>query len=311
MTFTASTTTATAHRPRRKRPNPFPLILLSPALVALTVLSGYPIARMVVNAFQEYGRAQLMGVPPKWVGIANFTKVLTGTNFPAALGRSLGLMAACVTLTITLGTLVAILMTKLNRFFRLFLSIGLLAAWSIPPMTGTYLWSWIFDTDFGLLNYVLTKLTGHQWLGHQWLLNPLSFYIVLTIIIVWGAIPFVAFTLYAAISGIPGEVLEAASLDQAGPARRFFLIQLPYVRSVYAVLVVLSVIWDLNVFDQVYALQGVGGLVEKTSNLGVWIYQQGTASGSIGTASAAGIIMVILMLAMSIVYVRQSLRDGE
>jgi len=314
-----------------------PLILMAPAVLTFCLLSGYPIVRLVVNSFQKYGRAQLMGVPPEWVGGTNYAQAITNSNFPIVFVRTFVFMVIAVTLTIVLGSLVAMLMMKLNKFFRLFLSVGLLLAWAIPPLTAVIVWGWMIDSDYGVINYSLTQVGGTKfvallnnlfdfvhrhvhwfglhlptnWMGHQWLLNPVSFFAVLIVIIVWSGIPFIAFTVYAALTGIPGEVKEAAAIDQAGPVRRFFLIELPYVRSVFLVLIVLSVIWDLTVFTQVVALQSSGGLAEQTSTLGVWIYNQGSASGNIGLSSAAAVIMVILMLAISILYVRQTLNEGE
>jgi N,N'-diacetylchitobiose transport system permease protein len=89
------------------------------------------------------------------------------------------------------------------------------------------------------------------------------------------------------------------------------MIHVPFVKQVIVVLVVLSVIWDLRVFAQVYALQGIGGIAEKTSTLGVWIYQKGTATGDYGVSAAAAVIMVIMMLAISFTYVRQTIEEDD
>lgn len=294
---------------RRKRFSVTPLVLLMPALIFLVGLSGYPIVRLFINSFQTYGRAQLMGAPAPWVGWRNYVSILTSSSFLQVALRSFLFMVVAVTLTIVLGTLISILMTKLPRFFRLLTTVGLLLAWAMPALTATIVFGWMLDTDYGVINYLLTKITGHDWIGHQWLLNPVSFYAVLAMIIVWQGIPFVAFTVYAAMTGISGEVIEAAQIDQAGPIKRFFLIELPYIRPVLTVLIVLSVIWDLRVFAQVYALQGIGGIAEQTSTLGVWIYQQG--SSNVGLSSAAAVIMLLIMLIISVAYVRQTLSEGD
>jgi len=280
-----------------------------PAMAVLCVFTLYPIGRLFVNAFQEYGRAQLMGAPPKWIGFANFVRAITQSNLLMVTLRTFVFMVAAVLCTVVLGTLIAILMTKLNRFFRMLTSIGLLLAWAMPALTATIVWGWMIDTNFGVINYLLTKVTGHNWIGHQWLLNPVSFFFVLGIVIVWQGIPFISFTIYAAITGVPPELTEAAAIDQAGPVKRFFLIQFPYVRSVFVVVIVLSIIWDMNVFTQVIPLQALGGVSDSTSTLGVWIYQQGNSN--VGMSAAAGIFMLILMLIISVFYVRQTLREGE
>ena len=306
----AATDTDLAHR-RSRRFNATPLFFLLPALAILLIFSAYPIVRLFISSFQEYGLAQASGMkPPAFIGWANYAKAFFQSDFWLVTLRTVVFMVVTVFLTIALGTLVAILMTKLNKGFRTVLSIGLLLAWAMPQLTYTIVWGWIVDTQYGVLNYVLSQITGHDWTGHQWLLNPLSFYGILVIIVVWAGIPFIVFTVYAAISGIPQELTEAASLDRAGPVRRFFLIELPYVRSVFIVVIILSIIWDMNVFTQVIPLQVLGGTSDQTSTLGVWIYQQG-GNGSIGLSAAAGVIMLLMMLVISVFYLRQTLKDSE
>ncbi len=223
-----------------------------------------------------------MGVPAEWVGLDNYVQVLTDVDgFWTVLLRSFVLMVIWVALTMLLGTLVALLMMRLNKGFRLLVSVGLLLAWAMPPLAGTIVWGWLFDTEYGVVNNFLTKITGNNWMGHPWLLDPMQFFLILTLIIVWGAVPFVAFTLYAGLTQVPGEVLEAAQLDGATPFQRFRLIMVPYVRSIYTVLIVLSIIWDLRVFTQVYALQGIGGDREKRRTRSActstrWAWRRGT-----------------------------------
>ncbi|MBL0885076.1 carbohydrate ABC transporter permease [Myceligenerans indicum] len=299
-------------RPRRRRRLPtVPWLLLSASILILGVLTGYPVVRMLVMSFQEYERAQVMGMPAEWVGFDNYTAILTDSAFWAVLGRSILFMLVAVVLTMVLGTLIALLMMRLGKGLRLLVSVGLLLAWSMPPLSSTTIWGWIFDTQYGLVNNLLTRFTGERWFGHSWLLDPLGFFTILTFIIVWGAIPFVAFTMYAGLSQIPGEVLEAAQLDGAGAFARFRLVMLPYVRTIVTVLVVLSMIWDLKVFPQVYALQDIGGDRQKTNTIGVYIYQMGMGQGHFGTASAIAFVFVAIMLLLSIYYVRRTMKEEE
>ena len=295
----------------KKKSEPFPYVLLVPALGVLGVLVGYPVVKLVITSFQKFTRAQAFGAPPEWSGFTNYIKVLKSADFWVVLARSFAFMIVAVTLTIVLGTLIALLMMQLKKGFRLLLSIGLLLAWAMPALTAVIVWGWMFDTQYGVINFVLSKITGSDWQGHSWLLNPISFYAVLIIIIVWQGIPFVAFTLYAGLTQVDGAIMEAAQIDGASAVKRFFQVQMPITRSIFTVLIVLSIIWDLRVFAQVYALQGIGGIAAETSTLGVWIYQQGSSSGDFGLSAAAAVIMVFIMLAISFTYVRQTLREED
>lgn len=285
--------------------------LLLPSLIILCVMVGYPAVTMVIQSFTDYTvKNKVQGTAPNFIGFQNFIDLFTKSDFPAVLMRSLTLMVVLTTLIVTIGVLVAVLMTRLGRVWRIVVSIGLLLAWAMPPLTATVVWGWIFDTQYGVVNWALNTLTGtSQWTNHSWLLEPLSFYFVLTIIVVWQGIPFVAFTTYAGLGQVPTEVLEAASLDGASGLRRFRLIVFPYVRSILTVVLVLQIIWNLRIFTQVYALQSRGGVAADTNVLGTYLFRQGV--GEFGSTAAIGVFMVILLLALSWGYVRTTLKEEE
>lgn len=296
--------------PRRRRPRTLtPALLLVPTGVVLLAIIGWPLLQLVIISFQEFGRAQIFGAPAPWVGLDNYVAVLSDPVFWNVLGRSILFAAANVALTMVLGTLVALLMTRLTRFFRLLVSVGLLLAWAMPALTAVVVWGWMFDTQYGVINYVLSQLPGVDLIGHSWLIEPLSFFAVATIIITWQSVPFVAFTVYAGLTQVPDEVLEAAQLDGAGSVARFRLIVFPYLKSIFLVVTILQVIWDLRVFTQIYALQGIGGIREQTSTIGVYIFQTSLGTGDFGAGGAIAVILVIIMMTISIYYVKKSIQE--
>jgi N,N'-diacetylchitobiose transport system permease protein len=288
-----------------------PWAMLVPAVVVLGILVGDPLVRLFWMSFFEYGRAQIFGQPAVFTGLDNYREILTDPEFWRVLVRSVVFCLVNVVATMTLGMLVAVLLTKLNRFFRIMLSMGLLVAWAMPALTAVIIWGWMFDTQFGVVNYVLSQLSSTDFTGHSWLINPISFFFVATVIIVWQSTPFVAFSVYAGLTQVPQDVLEAAQLDGANSWQRARHVVLPYLRAVLVIVTMLQVIWDLRVFTQIFALQGIGGLREKTSTLGVYIYRISVGSGDFGQGGAMAVILVILMMALAIGYVRSSLREEE
>jgi N,N'-diacetylchitobiose transport system permease protein len=296
-------------RRRTRRGGFTPYALLLPALVVLTLLSALPLLQLVVMSFQEFGRAQVFGRPPEFIGLGNYAAVLTDPEFWQVLSRSLAFAAVCVVLTMALGILIALLMRRLGAVLRTLVSIGLLLAWAMPPLSATIVWGWIFDTQYGVLNHILTGWFGLPFEGHSWLLAPESFFLVATVIIVWGAVPFVAFTVYAGLTQVPDEVMEAAQLDGAGGAQRFFLVVMPYLRPILTVVTILQVIWDLRVFTQIYSLQSIGGIAEQTNTLGVYIYRVSLGSGDFGAGGAISVLVVILLVALSAFYVRRTVKE--
>ncbi|MBU4465749.1 MAG: sugar ABC transporter permease [Actinobacteria bacterium] len=296
---------------RRRRDARGAWTLLAPSVVILAVMVGYPAVLMVIQSFTDYSiKNKVQGTLPNFVWFDNYVEVFTSSDFPVVLMRSLGLMIVLTVLIVTFGVLTAILMTRLGRGWRILVSVGLLVAWAMPPLAATVVWGWIFDTQYGVVNWALNTITGTEnWTNHSWLLDPFSFFMVLIVIVVWQGVPFVAFTTYAALGQVPGEVLEASSLDGATGWNRFRLIVFPYLRSVLTVILVLQIIWNLNIFTQVYALQSRGGLISETNVLGTYLFRQGI--GEFGVTSAIGVTMVILLLALSWGYVRTTLKEEE
>jgi N,N'-diacetylchitobiose transport system permease protein len=298
-------------RSRRRRDARGAWTLLAPSLIILAVMVGYPAVLMVIQSFTDYSiKNKVQGTLADFVGFDNYIEVFTQSDFPIVLIRSLGLMVAMTVLIVLFGVLIAVLMTRLGRAWRVLVSIGLLLAWAMPPLAATTVWGWIFDTQYGVVNWALNSITGSTaFTNHSWLLDPWSFYVVLIIIVVWQGVPFVAFTTYAALGQVPAEVLEASSLDGATGLARFRLVVFPYLRSVLTVVLVLQIIWNLRIFVQVYALQSRGGLISETNVLGTYLFRQGV--GEFGVTSAIGVIMVVLLLLMSWGYVRATLKEEE
>ena len=191
---------------------------------------------------------------------------------------------------------------------RLITQIGLLLAWAMPVLAVLTVWQWMFDTQYGVVNWLLSRAGLAQFQGHSWLIEPLSFYLVATIIVVWMSVPFVVFTVYAGLMQVPAETVEAAQIDGAGPWQRFRHVVVPAIRPVLLVVGLLQVIWDLRVFTQIYVLQEAGGVSRETNLIGTYVYRLGIAEGDFGTASAVAIFMLALTVLLTFGYVRRMLR---
>lgn len=291
--------------PRRRRVRPLPYVLLLPATAALGLMLGYPIVRLFVLSLQKFGLKQQFGAAAEWVGFKNFRSILGDEEFWAVLRRTVAFCAVNVVLTITLGLAIAVLLKRLGRRMRLLTTVGLMMAWSMPALTSTVIWQWIFDTQYGLANWAL----GRQ--GESWLSNPLTFYFVATIIVVWMGIPFIAFTLYAGLTQIPEETMEAAAIDGAGPWQRFRDIVVPALKPILMILTSLSVLWDFRVFTQIYVLQKAGGITRDTNLLGVYAYRVSIGANQFDKGAAIAIVMVLITVLMTMFYLRSMTRQEE
>jgi N,N'-diacetylchitobiose transport system permease protein len=199
-------------------------------------------------------------------------------------------------------------MRALSTPVRLLLQIALLVAWAMPVVTSMTVWIWIVDWRRGVLNWLLTRLGG-DFQGHNWLVEPLSFFAVAAVIVIWMSVPFVALSIYAGLTQVSPEVLEAAEIDGANGWQRVRHIILPLIAPVVSIVLLLQLIWDLRVFTQIKLLQDAGGFANETNLLGTYIYQLGTGAGDFGAAAAVSVIMLALTVSMSWYYVRSLMKE--
>ena len=251
---------------------------------------------------------QQFGQPPEWVGLGNYTALLSDPNLWVVVGRSIAFCIVCALLTVAVGLALALLMGAVSPSGRITLQVALLLAWAMPVVASMTVWTWIVNWRNGLLNWFLERV-GVDAAGHNWLVQPLSFFVVAGVIVVWMSVPFVALSIYAGLTQLSPEVLEAAEIDGAGGWQRLRHIILPLVAPVISIVLLLQLIWDLRVFTQIKLLQDAGGVANETHLLGTYIYQLGTGAGDFGMASAVSILMLVLTVAVSWYYVRSLMKE--
>ncbi len=310
-TTTAPTTPATSPPQvrNRKRGNRLPLVLIVPTLVLLVAALGYPIGWQVATSFKKYGLLQQFGAPAPFVGLDNYTALVTDPYLWTVVVRSIVFCVVTALITVAIGGAMAVLMNALTTWARVVLQVALLVAWAMPVVAAMTVWIWIVDWRRGLLNWALVKLGVDGAEGHNWLAEPLSFFVVASVIIVWMSVPFVALSIYAGLTQVSTEVLEAASLDGATGIQRLRHIIVPIIAPVLSIVMLLQLIWDLRVFTQIKLLQDAGGVTNETNLLGTYVYQLGTGKGDFGTASAVSILILALTVALSAYYVRSLMKE--
>lgn len=295
--------------PRRRRRKLGVYGLLVPAAVLMGVALGYPLIRQFVISFQEYGLRQQFGQPAEWVGLQNYTDLLTDPYVWAVIGRSIAFCLVNAAVTMLIGIAFAVLMSRIGTAPRITLQVSLLLAWGTPVLASMTVWQWLFDSQYGVINWVLAHVFGMEDMaGHSWIIQPLSFYFVATVIVVWMSVPFVAFSVYAGLLQVPEETMEAAQLDGASSRQRFWNITIPMIRPVLSIVLLLQVIWDLKVFTQIYVLQRAGAPTRETNLLGTLIYSY---AKEFSLAGALATIMLVLTLALTGFYIRQMLKEDE
>jgi N,N'-diacetylchitobiose transport system permease protein len=287
-----------------------PYLLLAPAVAVIAAVLAYPLYLLGALSFQQYGLFELIRHEGKWIGADNYTAILGDSFFWRVLLRTMVFTAACVFFTMLFGTLIALLLAKLGGFMRLLLTTGLVLVWAMPVVVAVNIWIWMFDFEFGVVNYFLTRLHVGDYLHHDWFENPLTGFIIIGAIVVWGAIPFVAITIFAGLTQVPRELVEAASLDGASSTRIFRDITLPILKPIFVILISLSIIWDFQVFNQVWIARG-GQPAEEYFLMAIYAFVESFRIQQYGLGSAIAVVMVLVMLVVTVFYLREMIRIGE
>jgi len=288
---------------------PYGLIL--PVVVVLGAILGYPIYSLVRLSLQQYGLFELIRHQGRYVGLHNFGLVLHDPVFWHTVVRTIIFTIANVGLTMVLGTLTALLLVRVSAWVRILLTAGLVLVWAMPPVVAVQVWNWMTNYQNGVLNYVLTELHVGNYFHHDWYATTFSELGLVTALIVWGALPFVAITIYAALSQVPGELVEAAEIDGARPWQVFLDVTMPVIRPVLLILTSLSILWDFGVFTQPYLLIGQPAIHPGNYLMAIYLFEEGYFKNDYGRGAAISLLMLVIVAAMSVVYVRKMVRIGE
>ncbi|WP_327369782.1 carbohydrate ABC transporter permease [Streptomyces sp. NBC_01217] len=287
-----------------------PYLLLLPALLATALLLGYPLVKNGMLSFQNLNPRQLIQHLTEWNGVDNYKEVLGSSDFWKVVERSIFFTAANVVLIMLLGALVGLLLARLGKKMRLLLMLGLVLAWAMPIIAATTVYQWLFAQRFGVVNYVLDSLGWHSMADYNWTSSQFSTFSLVTLVIVWQSIPFVAINLYAASTTIPKELYEAASLDGAGAWKSFTSVTLPFLKPFLLATTFLEIIWVFKSFAQLFAING-GGPDRLTETLPVYAFVEGVGNQHFGMGAAISFLTIIVLLAMTAYYLRTVLKHEE
>jgi N,N'-diacetylchitobiose transport system permease protein len=287
-----------------------PYLLILPTLAVIGAVLGYPLYKLFTLSFQEYGIFQLLTGDGIWVGFDNYSQILHDRNFWTVLLRTVAFTAVTVGLTMLLGTLIALLLAKLGGAMRLLITTGLVLAWSMPPVVSVNIWSWMVDYEFGVLNWTLQAIGLDRYDHHDWFVNPWEGFAVIVAIVVWGAIPFVAITIYAGLTQVSRELVEAAAIDGAGGFRTFRDITLPILKPIFVILASLSVIWNFQVFSQIWIIRNARP-EDHYFLMSVYSFVESFNRSAYGLGAAIAVVTVAAMLVATVFYIRQMVRLGE
>jgi N,N'-diacetylchitobiose transport system permease protein len=307
----AETTTWSRRRRRLAWGKTVPYALILPVLGVIGAILGYPLYNLVRLSFQHYGLFELIRHQGQEIGLKNYGSVLHDQVFWHTLERTIVFTIANVGLTMVIGTLIALLLTKVSTWVRVLLTSGLVLVWAMPVVVAVQVFYWMTNFQNGIVNYVLTKLHVGDFFQHDWYATTFSQLGLVTALIVWGALPFVVVTVYAGLAQVPRELVEAAEIDGARPSRIFRDVTFPILRPILLILTSLSIIWDFGVFTQPYLLIGQSKIHTGNYLMGIYLFEEGYFKSDFGRGAAISLLMLLCVAALSVVYVRKMVRLGD
>ncbi|WP_243109716.1 carbohydrate ABC transporter permease [Clostridium sartagoforme] len=271
-----------------------PYGMVAPALIIFLVFSIYPIGYMIYLSFHNW---DLINPVKQFVGMNNFKDLINDALFLQVIRNSIVYMIVTVLGSIILGTLLAVFLNKDTRISRILQSVTF-APYVISMVSVAFIWQWIMDADYGLLNYFL-NFFGIS--NIDWLNNTSIAIFSLAVISIWKSLGYNALIILAALKSVPKYIYEAAQIDDTKPMKVFFKITLPMISPSLFFLTIMNIISSFKVFETI-SLITAGGPINSTNTLVYYIYEYGFKYNKIGYASAAGVILFLILGIMTIFY---------
>lgn len=297
---------ATAPNARRRR-NLLPYLLVLPILIYEGVLIVYPILQGIYGSFTRIELASK--TPPKWVGWANYQRMLTDPEFWMVMRTTLVFTALVIIVAIGAGLFTALLFNRPFRF-RPAARASLMLPWAFPEVPVVMIFIWILSPQFGVVN-ILARMIPGVTQNPQWLQVPTLAMAWMVLIVSWKAFPFYSLVILAALQSVPQELYEAAKVDGANAFQLFWRITVPSIATTLELLVVLASIFSFKQFTIIFLMTG-GGPSGATETLVIRIYNTAFRFYDYSYATAIGVAGFIVSLAIAFVFIYlQARRERE
>lgn len=285
----------------------FPYLSILPVLAVLTAILLYPLLQVIVMSFRAVDLARPVPGQP-FIGFDNYAEMLSRPQFWQSLTVTAIYTVSVVVLTSLGGLAIAQLLNARFRGRALARTL-LILPWALPPVVTGLVWSWMFDYQFGVINYAL------RWLhlvdkSLNFIVSPDLALPAVICATTWKTLPLATIILLAGLQSISAELYEAAEIDGASPLHRYRYVTLPGLRPVLGLLLLLETLWNFKSFTYIYMMTG-GGPGRSTEVLVVNAYFEAFQFYKFGLAASIGIIILIICLVISVLYLKLFIRPSE
>ncbi|MGH3253027.1 MAG: carbohydrate ABC transporter permease [Trebonia sp.] len=274
---------------------------IAPVVLYLGAFYAYPLYRNIDLSVRSYTVTSFVTGNAPFAGFANYADIFRDATFAPALLNTVIFVFVSIAFQFAAGLALAVFFA---RRFRLsgFLRALFLVPWLLPLLVSASTWSWMLNSDSGIVNSFLEAFGIGQ---INWLTSPSWSLVAVLIANIWIGIPFNLVIMYSGLQSIPGEIFEAASIDGANGWQRFWRITFPLLRPVSAITLLLGFVYTLKVFDIIWIMTR-GGPATSSTTLAIWSYQLsfGSLLPDFSSAAAVGNVLIVIAVVFALVYIR-------
>src|ERR1700731_1106418 len=303
-TATAPIIDVTSTVPSKRSVEWRPLVLSLPAITILLIMVAYPTIFAVWTALHQYN--PMLPEMDRFVGLGNFQHAFSDPIFRDTVVRTAVFIVVAVTAEFVLGFVLALAVFYLIPYGSSLVRLALTMPMIMPPIAIGLVWRWLFDGQFGLINYAM-KLVGLP--PQIWLGNTTTAMGAVVVVEVWQWMPFVFLCLYAGLASLASEPIQAARVDGAGPLQLLWYIVFPMLKPIILVVLLFRIIDCMRVFDIVFVLTE-GGPSNGTVLYPFLIYMQGFRYFNVGYAAALSWLLVVFMSILASLLIRMLLKSS-
>jgi len=272
-------------------------LMIAPLALGLAVFYLWPVLQ---TAYLSFTHAGPFGGPSQWTGLDNYRKLVADTELRQALVNTL-VYTALGLVGIPIAIVFAALMSQPRlRGVAVYRTLFFLPVVT-TPVAVAMIWRWLYNGDFGLINYLLSLVGVH---GPHWIADQRTALYALAVVGIWMSLGYNLVIFLAGMKGIPSDCYAAAELDGAGAVRRFRSITLPLLSPSIFFISVLSVIGSLQLFDLVYVLAGGGSArtnpaFARTETIVYYFYSKAFETNDKGYAAAVAMVLLVLIIGVT------------
>lgn len=276
-------------------------LFLAPALLLVLLVTIYPLAQALVTSLYDTQFLARTG----FAGIGHYRALLADPEGRASIRRSFEYVFGSLALALPLGLLLAVVLNRPLRFRTLFRTIAVLP-WIVSQLVVALMWGWVINPQYGPVNYWV-----QLWLGSpvDLLGQPPTAMPTLILVNVWRSFPYPMLLILAALQGVPGELLEAATVDGASRRVRFWRVVFPMIRNTVLVATIMLGVHYFNMITLPFVLTG-GGPLGATDVMSLRVYREAFQFHHVGFASAIAVYMFAFNVLFSLVYIRVLRTEG-